>query len=169
MISKGKHKNLTNKTQDQSPSSVISTPTSASHGYPNTPEKQDSDIKSYLLMLVEDITKDYNNSLKKYRETTGHLPGESTGVRPAGEVSASGPGSGSLLGSGTPRRAGCTGDSVEYRGQPFLGQARARELLRQRHLRLQTTCHLPGQSNTAPGKDPVLGLLLQPGGGPKTR
>jgi hypothetical protein len=33
-------------------------------------------------------------------ETTGHLPGESTGVRPAREVSASGPGGGSLLGSG---------------------------------------------------------------------
>ena len=62
-----------------------------------------------------------------------HLPGESTGVRPAREVSASGPG-GSLLGSGTPRRAGCTGDGVEYRGQPFLGQARATELLRQLHL-----------------------------------
>jgi hypothetical protein len=28
---------------------------------------------------------------------------------------------------------------VEYRGQQFLGQARARELLRRRHLRLQTT------------------------------
>jgi hypothetical protein len=61
------------------------------------------------------------------------------------------------------------GDGVEYRGQPFLGQARATELLRRRHLRLQTTGHLPGQSNTAPGKDPVLGLHLQPGGGPNTR
>ena len=35
-------------------------------------------------------------------QTTGHLPGESTGVCPAREVCASGPG-GSLLGSGTPR------------------------------------------------------------------
>jgi hypothetical protein len=76
---------------------------------------------------------------------------------------------GSLLGSGTPQRAGCTGEGVEYRGQPFLGQARARELLRLRHLLLQTTGHLPGQSNTASGKDPVLGLHLQPGGGPNTR
>jgi hypothetical protein len=84
-------------------------------------------------------------------------------------VSASGPGGGSLLGSGTPRRACCTGEGVEYRGQPFQGQARARELLRRHHLRLQTTGHLPGQSNTAPGKDPVLGLHLQPGGGPNTR
>jgi hypothetical protein len=50
-----------------------------------------------------------------------------------------------VLGSRTPWRAGCTGDGVEYRGQPFLGQARAIELLRQRHLRVQTTGHLPGE------------------------
>jgi hypothetical protein len=104
----------------------------------------------------------------KSLETTSHLPGECTGVRPAQQVCASGPGGGSL-GSRTPRRAGCTGDGVEYRGQPFLRQARTTELLRRRHLRLQTTGHLPGQSNTASGKDPVLGLHLQPGGGPNTR
>jgi hypothetical protein len=101
-------------------------------------------------------------------QTTSHLPGECTGVCLAREVCASGP-SGSLLGSGTPRRAGCTGEGVENRGQPFLGQSRARDLLRRRHLRLQTTGHLPGQSNTASGKDPVLGLHLQPGKGPNTR
>ena len=57
-----------------------------------------------------------------------------------------GPGAGgSLLGSGTPRRAGCTGDRVEYRGQLFLGRARVAELLGRRHLRLQTTGHLPGE------------------------
>jgi hypothetical protein len=60
-------------------------------------------------------------------------------------------------------------EGVEYRGQQFLGQARATELLRRRHPWLQTTGHLPGQSNTASGKDPVLGLHLQPGGGPNTR
>ena len=145
---KGKCKNLTNRNQDHSPSSEPSTPTLPSPGQANTPEKLDPDLKAYLMMMVEDITKDYNNSLKKYRETTGHLPGESTGVCPAREVCASGPG-GSLFGSGTPRRAGCTGDSVEYRGQPFLGQARATELLRRRHLRLQTTGHLPGESHRA--------------------
>jgi hypothetical protein len=68
---------------------------------------------------------------------------------PARDVCASGPGSGSLLGSRTPLRAGCTGDGVEYRGQPFLRKARATELLRQRHLRLQTTGHLPGESHRA--------------------
>ena len=69
----------------------------------------------------------------------------------------------------TLRRAGCTGEGVEYRGQQFLGKVRARELLRRRHLLLQTTGHLPCQSNTASGKDPVLGLHLQPGGGPNSR
>jgi hypothetical protein len=38
------------------------------------------------------------------------------------------------------------GEGVECRGQQFLGQARARELLRRRHLKLQTTGHLPGES-----------------------
>jgi hypothetical protein len=54
--------------QESSPSSERSTPTSASPGYPNTPEKQDSDLKSYLMMLVEDFKKGSNNS-KKYRRT----------------------------------------------------------------------------------------------------
>jgi hypothetical protein len=40
-------------------------------------------------------------------------------------------------------------DGVEYRGQPFLRKARARELLRRRHLRLQTIGHLPGESHRA--------------------
>jgi gas vesicle protein len=65
---KGKGKNLTNRNQDHSPSSESSTPTSASPGYPNTPQKQESDLKSYLMMLVEDIKKDINNSLKEIQE-----------------------------------------------------------------------------------------------------
>ena len=67
---KGKCKNLTNRNQDHSPSSEPSTPTSASHGYPNTPEKQNSELKSYLMMMVEDIKKDFNNSLKEIQENT---------------------------------------------------------------------------------------------------
>jgi hypothetical protein len=38
------------------------------------------------------------------------------------------------------------GEGVGYRGQQFLAQARATDLLRRRHFRLQTTGHLPGQS-----------------------
>jgi hypothetical protein len=44
--------------------------TTASTGYPNTPEKQDSDLKSYLMMLVEDFKKGINNSLKEIQENT---------------------------------------------------------------------------------------------------
>jgi hypothetical protein len=65
---KGKHKNLTNRIQDHSPSSEPSTLTSASPGYPNTPEKQDSDLKLYLMILVEDFKKGINNSLKEIQE-----------------------------------------------------------------------------------------------------
>ena len=69
-MAKGKLKNLTNRNQDHSPSSEPSTPTSASPGYPNTPEKQDSNLKSYLMMMVEDIKKDFNNSLKEIQGNT---------------------------------------------------------------------------------------------------
>jgi hypothetical protein len=67
---KGKRKNLTNRNQDHSASSEPSIPTTASPRYPNTPEKQDSDLKSYLMMLVEDFKKDINNSLKEIQENT---------------------------------------------------------------------------------------------------
>jgi hypothetical protein len=50
---------------------------------------------------------------------------------------------GASLAPGHRRRACCTGEGVEYRGQPFLDQARATELLRWRHLQFQTTGHLP--------------------------
>ena len=62
-MAKGRHKNLTNRNQDHSPSSEPSTSASASPGYPNTPEKLDPDLKAYLMMMVEDIKKDFNNSL----------------------------------------------------------------------------------------------------------
>jgi hypothetical protein len=63
-MAKGKHKNLTNRNQNHSASSEPSTPTTESPGYPNTPEKQNLDLKSYLMMLVEDFKKDITNSLK---------------------------------------------------------------------------------------------------------
>jgi hypothetical protein len=67
-MAKGKHKNLSNRNQDHSPSSEPSTPTSASPGYPNIPKKEDWDLKSYLMMLVGDIKKGFNNSLKEIQE-----------------------------------------------------------------------------------------------------
>ena len=70
-MAKGKLKNITIRNQEHWASSETSTPTTVSPGYPNTPEKQDSDLKSYLMMVVEDFKKGINNSLKekKYRRT----------------------------------------------------------------------------------------------------
>jgi hypothetical protein len=69
-MAKGRHKNLTNRNQDHSPLSETSTPTSASTGHHNTPEKLDPDLKAYLMMMVEDIKKDFNDSLKEIQENT---------------------------------------------------------------------------------------------------
>jgi hypothetical protein len=38
--------------------------------FPNTTKKQDSNLKSYLMMLVEDFKKGINNSLKEIKENT---------------------------------------------------------------------------------------------------
>jgi hypothetical protein len=40
-------------------------PIPPSPGHTNTPEKLDPDLKAYLMMMVEDIKKDFNNSLKE--------------------------------------------------------------------------------------------------------
>ena len=69
-MTKSRQKNLTNKNHDHSPSSEPSTPTSASPGHPNTPENLDPDLKAYLMMMVEDIKKVFNNSLKEIQENT---------------------------------------------------------------------------------------------------
>jgi hypothetical protein len=69
-VAKGKCKNLTNRNQDYLATSEPSIPTTASPGYSNTPEKQDSDLKSYLMMLVEDFKKDINNSSKEIQENS---------------------------------------------------------------------------------------------------
>jgi hypothetical protein len=49
-------------------SSEPSSPTIASPGYTITPEKQDSDLKSFLMMVIEVFKKDIT-PLKKYRRT----------------------------------------------------------------------------------------------------
>jgi hypothetical protein len=56
--------------QDHPASSEPSTSTTASPEYPNTPEKQDWDLKSYLMMLVEDLKNNINNILKEIQENT---------------------------------------------------------------------------------------------------
>ena len=69
-MAKGKHKNPTKRNQDHSPSSKPRTPTSPSPGHPNTPEKVGLDLKAYLMMMIEDIKKDFHKSLKELQEST---------------------------------------------------------------------------------------------------
>jgi chromosome segregation ATPase len=66
----GKHKNKSNKNQGYLASSEPNSPTIASLGYTNTPEKQDRDLMSLLIMMMEDYKKEINNSLKEIQENT---------------------------------------------------------------------------------------------------
>ena len=67
---KGKPKNFTNTNQDYLTSSKSITLTTANPRFPNTTEKQDLDLKTYLMILVEDFKMDINNSLKEIEENT---------------------------------------------------------------------------------------------------
>jgi hypothetical protein len=67
---KGKGKNLTNRNQEHGASSEHRMPTTTSPGHHNTPKKQDMDLKSYLMVVVEDFKKGINNSLKEIQENT---------------------------------------------------------------------------------------------------
>jgi len=69
-----KHRNRSNIIQIYLSSSEKSFPTKANNGYSKTPQKQDLDLKSHLMMTIEDFKKDikrYRNTseLKKYRRT----------------------------------------------------------------------------------------------------
>jgi hypothetical protein len=67
----GKHKNIGNRNQGYLASSEPNSPTIASPRYPNTQEKQDSDLKSLLMRMIEDIKKGIKMSLKEIQENTG--------------------------------------------------------------------------------------------------
>jgi hypothetical protein len=66
----GKHKNRSNRNQGCLASSEPNSPTIASPGYTITPEKQDTDLKSLLMRMMEDNRKEINNSLKEIQENT---------------------------------------------------------------------------------------------------
>jgi hypothetical protein len=69
-MSGGKHKNISNRNQSYLAASEPNSPTIASPEYPM--EKEDSDLKSLLMMMIEDIKKDIkNNFLKERRGKTG--------------------------------------------------------------------------------------------------
>jgi hypothetical protein len=61
----GKHKNRRNRNQGYLASSESNIPTIVSHGYTITPEKKDMDLKSLLMIIMEDFKKEINNSLKE--------------------------------------------------------------------------------------------------------
>ena len=69
-MARGKYKNLSNRNQDYLASSEPSSPTTVNSGYLNTPEKQDSDLKSHLMVMIEYFKKDINSSLKEIQENT---------------------------------------------------------------------------------------------------
>ena len=48
-----------------------SSATTANPGYSITSEKQELDLKSHLMMLIEDFKKDINNSLNGIQEKIG--------------------------------------------------------------------------------------------------
>lgn len=63
-MARRKSKNISKRSQCDLASSEPSSPKITSPGYTNTHEKQDSDPKHYLMMIMEDVNKDISNSLK---------------------------------------------------------------------------------------------------------
>jgi wobble nucleotide-excising tRNase len=66
----GKHKNRSNRNQGYLAPSEYNSPTIAIPRYTITPEKQDMDLNSLLMMMMEDYKQDKNNSLKEIQENT---------------------------------------------------------------------------------------------------
>ena len=66
----GKCKNISNRNQGYLASSEPNSSTIASPGYTITPEKQDLDLKSLLLMMIEDFKKVINNALQEVQKNT---------------------------------------------------------------------------------------------------
>ena len=64
----GKHKNRSNRNQGYLASSEPNSPTVASPGYTITPEKQDMDLKSLLMMMMEDFKKEIQENTGKQLE-----------------------------------------------------------------------------------------------------
>jgi hypothetical protein len=62
-MARGKHNNVNNRNQDYLAPSETRSLNIAIPGYSNTPEKQDSDLKSYIIMVVGDFKKVINISL----------------------------------------------------------------------------------------------------------
>jgi hypothetical protein len=63
-VERNKYKIISKRNQGYLALSEHSSPPT-SPGYPITSEKQDSDLKTHLMMMVEDFQKDMNKSLKE--------------------------------------------------------------------------------------------------------
>jgi hypothetical protein len=70
-VAEGKHKNISKRNQGYLSSSEPNSPAIANPGYTIKPEKQDLDLKSLLIIVIEDFKKDIKNSLKEIQENTG--------------------------------------------------------------------------------------------------
>ena len=68
---RGKHKNINKRHQFGLATSELSYPTTASPGYPHTPLKQDSDLNSHFMKMIEGFKKDINSCLKETQKNTG--------------------------------------------------------------------------------------------------
>jgi hypothetical protein len=53
-------------------SSEPKSPITASPEYTNTPENQESVLKSYLMKIIQSFKEDINNSMKEIQENTGN-------------------------------------------------------------------------------------------------
>jgi gas vesicle protein len=67
----GQDENRSNRNQGYLASSEPNSPTIVSPVYTITTEKQDMDLKSLLMRMMEDFKKEINNSLKEIQENTG--------------------------------------------------------------------------------------------------
>ena len=62
-MEKGKHKTISNRSQNTWTSPEPSSPTTTSPEYTNTLENQESVLKSYLMKIIESFKEDINNAL----------------------------------------------------------------------------------------------------------
>jgi len=66
----GHCRNPSNRNQEYMASWEPNPPTKENTEYPNTPEKQDVDLKSHLITMMEDFKKDIKNCLREMQENT---------------------------------------------------------------------------------------------------
>ena len=80
-MARRKHKSICNRNQFNLVTSESNSPTTASPGYPQTPIKQDSDLNSHFIKMIEDFKKDINNFLIEiYKNTSKYIKALNTEI-----------------------------------------------------------------------------------------